>query len=185
MIFSLVIFMFGSGLCGGSKYVNSMNMLIAARSIQGVGGGGILAMTEISKSRFLLDAVRPYAHPDLRLIMLTVVADMLPLSERGVFSGIIGCVWAFASAIGPLIGGALAKQWQWLFFVNLPLGVVALALVWMFLDIKAPKEDLKTRLKQMDIVGNLLIIGGTTSVIIGIVWGGSKESWDSYTVIVP
>lgn len=161
MIFSLLIFMLGSGLCGGSKYVNSMKMLIASRAIQGVGGGGILAMTEI------------------------IVADMLPLSERGVFSGIIGCIWAFASAIGPLIGGALAKRWQWLFFINLPLGILALTLVWIFLDIKAPKEDLRTRLQQMDIVGNSLIIGGTTAVIIAIVWGGSDYPWTSYQVLLP
>jgi hypothetical protein len=100
-----------------------------------------------------------------------VVADMLPLSERGVFSGIIGCVWAFASAIGPLIGGALAQEWQWLFFINLPLGLFALGLVWAFLDIKAPTDDLKTRLRQMDIVGN--------------VWGGAHHPWGAYQVYVP
>jgi MFS family permease len=110
---------------------------------------------------------------------------MLPLSERGVFSGIIGCVWAFASAIGPLIGGALAQEWQWLFFINLPLGLFALGLVWAFLDIKAPTDDLKTRLRQMDIVGNVLIIGGTTAVILGIVWGGAHHPWGAYQVYVP
>jgi MFS family permease len=110
---------------------------------------------------------------------------MLPLSERGVFAGIIGCVWAFASAIGPLIGGALAKEWQWLFFINLPLGLFALGLVWAFLDIKSPSEPLRTRLRQMDLIGNTLIIGGTTAVILGIVWGGAHHPWGSYNVILP
>ena len=126
----------------------------------------------------------PLSHP-LLYRNVVVVADMLPLSERGVFSGIIGCVWAFASAIGPLIGGALAKQWQWLFFINLPLGLLALGLVWAFLDIKAPKDDLRTRIKQMDLVGNVLIIGGTTAVILAIVWGGAHHPWSAYQVVVP
>ncbi|KIO16030.1 hypothetical protein M407DRAFT_234031 [Tulasnella calospora MUT 4182] len=86
---SIAFFALGSGLCGGAK---GMNMLIAGRAIQGVGGGGILAMAEI------------------------IVADLVPLSERGNYMGIFGAVWAVASAIGPPIGGAFSQSnWRWLF----------------------------------------------------------------------
>lgn len=69
-----------------------MNMLIAGRAIQGVGGGGIIALTDI------------------------IVADLVPLAERGPYLGIVGAVWAIASAIGPPIGGVFAESdWRWLF----------------------------------------------------------------------
>ncbi|KAG8918932.1 hypothetical protein FRC01_001574 [Tulasnella sp. 417] len=89
VIGSIAFFALGSGLCGGAK---NMDMLIAGRAIQGVGGGGILAMAEI------------------------VVADLVPLSERGNYMGIFGAVWAVASAIGPPVGGAFSQSnWRWLF----------------------------------------------------------------------
>lgn len=92
MLVSVVIFAVGSALCGSA---HSMTQMIIGRTIQGVGGGGILAMSEI------------------------VVADLVPLSERGVFMGILGTVWALASAVGPISGGALASSnWRWLFYLN-------------------------------------------------------------------
>ena len=89
MLASLVIFTVGATICGAAQ---SMNMLIAGRAIQGVGGGGIIALTDI------------------------IVADLVPLAERGPYLGIVGSVWAIASAIGPPIGGAFAESnWRWLF----------------------------------------------------------------------
>ncbi|KAG8896451.1 hypothetical protein FRC01_011810, partial [Tulasnella sp. 417] len=99
---SLVFFALGSGIAGGAR---SMNMLIAGRAIQGVGGGGILSLTEI------------------------VVADLVPLSQRGAYLGAIGAVWAIAAAIGPPIGGAFSQSnWRWLFYMNLPLTAIAMVL---------------------------------------------------------
>ena len=89
MLASLVIFAVGAAVCGAAQ---SMNMLIAGRTIQGIGGGGIIALTDI------------------------IVADLVPLAERGPYLGIVGAVWAIASAVGPPIGGVFAESdWRWLF----------------------------------------------------------------------
>ena len=91
MVGAILIFALGSALCGASQNVT---MLIAGRTIQGAGGGAILTVCEI------------------------LVVDLVPIAERGLYFGILGGVWALASAIGPPIGGALASagQWRWLFY---------------------------------------------------------------------
>ncbi|SCV68369.1 BQ2448_490 [Microbotryum intermedium] len=156
---SLVLFAVGSALVGSAR---SMTMVIAGRSIQGVGGGGILTMTEI------------------------VVVDLVPLADRGTFFGVIGSVWAVASAIGPPIGGALASAgaWRWLFYMNIPLAGIAFVLVLCFLRIKAPKTTLKEKLEQMDYL-NVIFVIGATSTIVGLTWGGVAHPWISYQVLVP
>ncbi|KAG8939282.1 hypothetical protein FRC04_006722 [Tulasnella sp. 424] len=156
---SIAFFALGSGLCGGAQ---NMNMLIAGRAIQGVGGGGILAMTEI------------------------VVADLIPLSERGNYMGISGAVWAVASAIGPPIGGAFSQSsWRWLFYMNLPLTAIAAVLVWFCLALKGPQDDLRTKMRRMDWTGNAIVIASTTVTVVALTWGGVKHSWGSAAVWVP
>ncbi|KDE09666.1 hypothetical protein MVLG_00072 [Microbotryum lychnidis-dioicae p1A1 Lamole] len=159
LLASLVLFALGSALVGGAR---SMTMVIAGRSIQGIGGGGILTMTEI------------------------VVVDLVPLADRGAFFGVIGSVWAVASAIGPPIGGALASAgaWRWLFYMNIPLAGIAFVLVAFFLRIKAPETTLKEKLKQMDYL-NIVFVIGATFTIIGLTWGGVAHPWTSYQVLVP
>jgi MFS family permease len=89
MLTSLVIFAIGSAICGAAP---NMSALIAGRAIQGIGGGGILTLTDI------------------------IVADLVPLADRGPYLGIVGAVWAVASAIGPPVGGVFAEHnWRWLF----------------------------------------------------------------------
>jgi MFS family permease len=124
MLGGLIIFALGSALTGAAQ---SMAMAIGGRSVQGIGGGAILTMVEI------------------------IVCDLVPLAERGAYFGIIGCVWALASAIGPPIGGALASagQWRWLFYLNLPLCGIAILLVIFFLNVKAPKTTTREKLEQM------------------------------------
>ncbi|SGY35466.1 BQ5605_C002g01769 [Microbotryum silenes-dioicae] len=202
LLASLVLFALGSALVGGAR---SMTMVIAGRSIQGIGGGGILTMTEI------------------------VVVDLVPLADRGAFFGVIGSgkqksrcallprttdqrsvysVWAVASAIGPPIGGALASAgaWRWsvpslhlkcagisktdprfpsrLFYMNIPLAGIAFVLVAFFLRIKAPETTLKEKLEQMDYL-NIVFVIGATFTIIGLTWGGVAHPWTSYQVLVP
>ncbi|ORY69454.1 iron permease [Leucosporidium creatinivorum] len=159
MLGSLVIFAIGSAVTGAGP---SMSIVILGRAIAGIGGGGILTMTEI------------------------VIVDLLPLAERGAFFGIVGSVWAIASAIGPPIGGALASagQWRWLFYLNLPLTAIAIVLVFFFLRIKEPQTTMKEKLAQMDYV-NVLFVAGATATILGLTWGGVTYSWSSYKVLVP
>ncbi|KAG8913263.1 hypothetical protein FRC01_004632 [Tulasnella sp. 417] len=156
---SLILFALGSGLAGGAT---NMNMLIAGRAIQGVGGGGILAMTEI------------------------IVADLVPLSQRGVYLGLIGSVWAIAAAIGPPIGGAFSQSnWRWLFYMNIPLTAIAIVFVWFFLRLKTPQDDFQTKMRRMDWIGNGLIILATTLTVVALTWAGVKHPWSSYQVLVP
>ncbi|KIO20425.1 hypothetical protein M407DRAFT_29949, partial [Tulasnella calospora MUT 4182] len=156
---SILLFALGSGICGGAT---NMAMLIAGRTIQGMGGGGILATSEI------------------------VVADMVPLRQRGAYMGAIGAIYAIASAIGPPIGGAFSQSnWRWLFYMNLPLSAIALALVWFFLHLKVPQDDLRSKMQRMDWIGNILVIIGTTLTVIALSWAGAKYPWSSYQVLVP
>ncbi|KIK65195.1 hypothetical protein GYMLUDRAFT_220462 [Collybiopsis luxurians FD-317 M1] len=157
---ALILFMIGSALCGSAQ---NMNWMIAARAVQGLGGGGILSVSSI------------------------IVSDLVPLKERGMYNGIIGLTWAFASAIGPLAGGALAAegQWRWLFYLNLPLGGSALLAVFFFLRLPTPPGSAIDKLQYMDWIGNFIIISSTTSVVIGLTWGGVQFSWGSARVLVP
>ncbi|KAG9044555.1 hypothetical protein FS837_007960 [Tulasnella sp. UAMH 9824] len=156
---SIAFFALGSGLCGGAK---KMDMLIAGRAIQGVGGGGILAMAEI------------------------VIADLVPLNERGNYMGIIGAVWAVASAIGPPLGGAFSQSnWRWLFYMNLPLTAIAAILIWFCLTLKVPQDDLRTQMHRMDWTGNAIVIASTTVTVVALTWAGIKHPWGSAAVLAP
>ncbi|KAM0786353.1 hypothetical protein ACM66B_001824 [Microbotryomycetes sp. NB124-2] len=159
LISSLLIFVAGSTITAAGP---NMTTAIVGRSIQGVGGGGILTMTEI------------------------VITDLLPLAERGPFFGILGSVWAIASAIGPPVGGALASAdaWRWLYWLNLPLAAIAIALVFFFLKIKEPQTTLQEKLEQMDYV-NVVFVAGATFAILGLTWGGVTYPWSSWQVLVP
>ncbi|KAG9075251.1 hypothetical protein FS749_013098 [Ceratobasidium sp. UAMH 11750] len=159
MLASLLIFAVGAAICGAAQ---SMNMLIAGRTIQGIGGGGILTLTDI------------------------IVADLVPLAERGPYLGIVGSVWAVASAIGPPIGGAFAESdWRWLFYMNLPLAGIAIALVLAFLRLNTPKDTFKHKIARIDWIGNFLVIGSTASTILALTWAGARYPWSSYRVLVP
>ncbi|KAJ7040778.1 MFS general substrate transporter [Mycena alexandri] len=162
MLICIAFFAVGSALAGASQ---NMSMMIAARAIQGIGGGGIINLTEI------------------------LTADLVPLSERGLYQGLIGLVWSFASAIGPPIGGALASggdtAWRWLFYLNLPLTAIAFVLVWFFLSVRHPEGSVQSKLAQVDWVGNLIIILGSGLAIIGMTWGGIRYSWASVEVLAP
>ncbi|KAI0337292.1 Mfs1.2 [Trametopsis cervina] len=160
MLISLAIFALGSALCGAAK---SLAWLIAARTIQGAGGGGILALSSI------------------------IVSDMVSLEERGTYNGCIGMTWAVASSIGPIVGGSFsaAGQWRWLFYLNLPLCGVAAALVLVFLKLPTPPGAFKEKISRIDWIGNILIIASSSAVIIALAWGGVTFPWVSVHVLLP
>ncbi|KAH9936927.1 iron permease [Amylocystis lapponica] len=160
MLGSLFLMALGSVLSGVAK---SMNFLIAGRTVQGIGGGGIASTTAI------------------------IISDLVPLRERGVFNGLIGIAWSVGSGIGPIVGGALAQngQWRWLFYLNIPICGVAAFLIVLFLRVRTPPGTLVEKFKRIDWIGTLVVIGATTSCVIALTWSGVQYSWSSAPVLVP
>src|SRR5689334_3059929 len=103
-VISISIFLLGSALCGTAQ---TMGELIAFRALQGIGAGGLIPLSQAA------------------------IADLFSPRERGKYQGYIGAMWATAAVAGPLLGGTLtdAASWRWIFFINLPLGIVTLAVV--------------------------------------------------------
>ncbi|KAJ7171237.1 iron permease [Mycena filopes] len=155
-LLSIAFFAVGSALAGAAQ---NMPMMIAARGVQGIGGGGILTSTHI------------------------ITADLIPLAERGRYQGMLSMF------IGPPIGGALSSQgtkaWRWLFYLNLPLSGIATALVVRYLSVNRPKGSVRSKLAEVDWVGNALVIVGTGLAIIGMTWGGIRYPWRSVEVLAP
>ncbi|KAH0828709.1 major facilitator superfamily domain-containing protein [Lanmaoa asiatica] len=160
ILMTIGFFALGSGICGGAK---SMNMLIAGRIIQGLGGGGIQSLTEI------------------------ILADLVTLRERGAYVGLYGLTLCLATSIGPIVGGSLAtrEQWHWLFYLNLPICLVACVSVFLFLDLPIPPGSYRDKFLRMDWIGNFLVISSTVAYTIGLTWGGITAPWSSATVLVP
>lgn len=139
-------------------------MLIAGRCIQGVGGAGIGVLSEI------------------------IVCDLVPLSERGMYMGIIFGMMTIATALGPVIAGIIVEysNWRWVFYLNLPIAGVALALHIIFLNFKPNRTDsILKSLKRIDVVGNMIFVGACVSVLIALGWAGTNYPWSSYHVIAP
>ncbi|KEQ76845.1 putative major facilitator superfamily transporter [Aureobasidium namibiae CBS 147.97] len=158
LIVANLMFLIGSLIAALS---NSIGMLIAARAIQGVGGGGLVTLVNIC------------------------ISDLFSLRRRGAYFGIIGGVWALASAIGPVIGGVFTEKvsWRWCFYINLPLDGAALVIIFFFLDLKTPRTPLLEGLKAIDWIGALLVIGGVLMFLFGLEYGGVTYPWDSATVL--
>ncbi|KUJ24664.1 MFS general substrate transporter [Mollisia scopiformis] len=139
----------------------NIGMLIVARAIQGIGGGGLIILTNIC------------------------IGDLFSMRNRGAYYGIIGMVWAFASGVGPILGGVFTEKvsWRWCFYINLPCtGSVFLVLVF-FLHLHNPRTPVWEGLKAVDWAGSLTIVGGTLMLLLGLEFGGVTYPWASAKVI--
>ncbi|KAJ7573933.1 MFS general substrate transporter [Mycena floridula] len=156
---AIVIFAVGSAVSGSAT---SMNPLIVGRAVQGAGDGGIQATTAI------------------------IVADLVPLKERGLFQGIVGMMWSIGSLAGPLIAGSLAERasWRWIFYMNIPLCALAFTVVFLCLKLRTPQESLRKKLAMIDWLGNALITASTCSIMLGLTWGGTHYAWSSARILV-
>ncbi|MCJ1333683.1 hypothetical protein MMC10_010383 [Thelotrema lepadinum] len=159
-LLSVALFAVGGGIAGGAS---GMAMLIAGRTVQGLGAGGIFVLLEL------------------------IVCDLLPQRERGKYVGVVLGSSAVGSLIGPLVGGALADaNWRWVFYITLPFAGVGL--VWMGLFLRLKYRTVTTwrgAIRQMDIVGNVLFIGAITAILLGLLMGGITFPWQSANVVVP
>ncbi|KAF7888709.1 uncharacterized protein EAF02_003250 [Botrytis sinoallii] len=157
---SAVLFGIGSIL---AAVANNFTLMLVGRSVQGIGGGGILSLGEI------------------------LVTDLVPLSVRGAYFGYIGSIWAIGSVGGPLMGGAFAENvsWRWIFWINIPIIVSGAIAIILFLKIKRTPGNLLAKVKRFDWFGSVIFISSTISFLIPITWGGVMYAWDSWRVLFP
>jgi len=150
---SIVIFLIGSALSGMAQ---DMEQLIGFRAIQGLGAGGLMVG------------------------VMAIIGDLIPPRERGKYQGMMAGVMALAMIAGPLVGGTITDHWgwRWSFYINLPLGIVALLAVSAVLHL--PKKRVEGRI---DYLGAGLLTVGITSIVLVTTWGGSEYAWDSARIM--
>jgi EmrB/QacA subfamily drug resistance transporter len=149
---AICIFLFGSVLSGIS---HSMTELIACRAIQGLGAGGIMSLS------------------------MAITGDILSPRDRGRYQAYGMSVFSLASVAGPAIGGLFTQHlsWRWCFYVNIPLGVIALAVTTVVLRLPFRRVEHK-----IDFLGAALLVAGVTAILLGTVWGGTEYAWGSWQI---
>ncbi len=158
-MFAISLFLVGSALCGMSQ---NMGELIAFRALQGLGGGGLMAL------------------------VFTIIGVVVPPRDRGKYQGYFGGVFMLAMVLGPLIGGFFTDRshlfgttgWRWIFYVNLPIGILALIVVSIVLHVR--NNQIK---HKIDYTGAALVAAGASALLLVTVWGGTTYAWGSSTII--
>ena len=150
---AIVLFMLGSALCGAAQ---SLPMLIAFRAIQGLGGGGLIVLAQAS------------------------IGDVVSPRERGRYQGLFGAVFGVSSVLGPLLGGVFVESlsWRWIFYVNLPVGAVAFAVLGATLPASAPRAR-----PAIDYLGAALLAGALGGIVLITSLGGNTWGWGSAQVL--
>ncbi|MGW0989148.1 DHA2 family efflux MFS transporter permease subunit [Streptomyces sp. NPDC002486] len=150
---AIVIFLVGSALCGAAQ---DMAQLIAFRALQGLGGGGLIVLS------------------------MAIVGDLVPPRERGRYQGLFGAVFGATSVLGPLLGGLFTQHlsWRWVFYVNLPVGVVALAVIATVLHLPRTSQR-----HVIDYLGTVLIAAVATCLVLVASLGGTTWAWGSWQIV--
>jgi EmrB/QacA subfamily drug resistance transporter len=149
----IVIFLIGSALCGISQNITE---LIIFRAVQGLGGGGLIALS------------------------LAIVGDIVPPRERGRYQGVFGAVFGASSVLGPLLGGVFTEQlsWRWVFYINLPIGAIALAVIAAVLHIPIRRTS-----HRIDYAGMAVVAAAATCLVLVTSLGGTTWAWGSAGII--
>ncbi|MFF2305688.1 DHA2 family efflux MFS transporter permease subunit [Streptomyces sp. NPDC058128] len=150
---AIVLFLIGSALCGIAQ---NMPQLIAFRAVQGLGGGGLIVLS------------------------MAIVGDLVPPRERGRYQGLFGAVFATTSVLGPLLGGVVTQQlsWRWVFYINLPIGIVALFVIAAVLHV-----PVRSTRHTIDYLGTLLIASVAICLVLVASLGGTTWAWGSAQII--
>ncbi|KAK1470575.1 major facilitator superfamily transporter [Colletotrichum cuscutae] len=154
--------LFATGSIVGAL-ANNFHVVIAGRTIQGVGGGGILALTEV------------------------IITDLVPLAVRGQWFSLLSAVWSVGTVTGPLIGAGFAQNisWRWIFWINLPIIAIGAVMIFFFLKQAKVPGHIGTKLKKFDWLGSFLFTAGSTSFLFGISTGGVMYEWASFRCLLP
>jgi EmrB/QacA subfamily drug resistance transporter len=151
---AIALFILGSVIGGLSQ---NMTLLIGGRAVQGLGGGGLMILAQ------------------------AIIADVVPARERGRYMGIMGGVFALSSVAGPLLGGWFTEGigWRWAFWMNVPLGILAIGSAMLFLRLPTSTRARPT----LDVAGMALLAIASTCLVLTTVWGGTTYAWGSATII--
>ena len=146
-------------LCALAK---NMPMLIVGRALQGTAGGGLIQLVNI------------------------IICDLFSLRSRALFIGLLEVMWAVAGGIGPVLGGVFSQYatWRWIFWINVPVGACAFALLALFLDVHNPRTRFKDGAKAVDWAGTFSMLGLVLMLLLGLNFGGVVFPWSSPKVIV-
>src|SRR4030095_10211435 len=135
-----------------SLSVTGINVMIAGRAVQGLGAGGLMSLA------------------------LAVIGDVIPPRERGKYQGMFAAVFGVSSVAGPLLGGWFTDNlgWEWIFFINIPIGTVALVVTSLALKLHHVRRQ-----ASVDYLGAATIVGSGGSLILYLSWAGPEEGWTS------
>lgn len=150
---AIVVFVVGSMLIGLSQ---NLTMLVAFRAVQGLGAGGLMALSQ------------------------AIIGDIVSPRERGRYQGYMGSVFAFSSVAGPLLGGFFVDNlsWRWCFYINLPVGIVALVITSAVLRV-----DFRRTQHTIDYAGAALLVAAVSPLLLMLEWGGREYEWGSGTIL--
>jgi len=153
LLAAISIFLTGSALCGAAQ---NMTELVLFRGLQGLGGGGLFSLA------------------------LAVVGQLVPPRDRGRFHGLFSATFGAGAILGPAVGGLIVDNasWRWIFYVNLPVGGVALLVIALTLQEGATRSE-----RTVDYAGAALLAAGSATLLLALVWAGAASSWLSARVL--
>ncbi len=152
-IFGIIVFMIGSALCGTAESIVQLSIY---RAIQGIGGGAVLP------------------------IAFTIMFDVVPADKRGKMGGLFGAVFGLSSLFGPLLGAYITDyiNWSWIFYINLPLGLISFGLITLFY-----KESIEHSKQKIDYMGAFTLVAAIVCLMFALELGGKEYAWDSGMII--